>query len=392
MKATKIALLLAALALPLAAAQTALAALTPAGTEITNEATLAYKVGGFVQPTSTSTQTKFNVDRKVNFNVTNVPASFIDVLPGSTDQALKFTVTNQGNDTQDFDLTVAQLTGGTVFGATDNIDAAGVRLYLDNGSVAGSFDSGDTDITAGHLLDEVAQDATVTVFIVGNFPTPQINANVAGLTLAATALHGHGAGAGAVIDGAVTDINGTVPGNAIFTVFADTGRDNSELVAGAFRITAPVLTVNKLSRVIWDPVNFNATPRSIPGSYVQYEITIANAGTALASANLTTIQDLLNGNTVLDPDLVGNALDTAAPTAISAAGKSFMVGYAKTTPGVGRTVASPSYYSAGSGVTVTGQNLVFEFETLLPEQLPDYLAGELKPGESVTLTFNVAIK
>ena len=388
-KATTVATLLAALALPLAVAQTSMAApLTPAGTVITNQATLEYKVGGNLQPAAPSTSTTFNVDRKVNFNVTYVPGTFVDVFPGATNQALKFTVTNLGNDTQDFNLTVAQLTGGSVFGSTDNIDATSVRLYLDNGD--GSFGAGDTEITGTPLLDEVAADQTLTVFIVGDFLTPQTNANVAGLTLAATALHGHGAGAGAaIVGGAVTDTNGAVQGNAIFTVFADVAdaQPNLERVPGAFRIAAPVLTIDKQANVIWDPVNFNATPRSIPGSYVRYAITISNNASALASANLTTIQDVLNNNTTLDPNLIGTALGTATPGATSANGQSFQV----THTAADRTTVSPSYYSNGSGVTVTGQTIAADFTTLLPVEGATYSAGELKPGQAVTITFNVSI-
>ena len=390
-RATKLATLLAALALPLALAQTAAAAGTAAGTVVTNQATLDYTVGGIVQPSAPSTATSFNVDRKVNFNLTYVPGTFVNVFPGSVNQALTYTVTNSGNDTQDFNLAVAQLAGGAVLTGTDNIDAAAVRLYLDS-DANGSFDSIlDQDITATPYLDEVAPDASVTVFVVGNFPTPQVNANVAGLTLAANALHGHGAGAAgaAIAGGATTDTNGAVSGNPIFTVFADVAdtQPNLELVAGAFRIAAPVLTVDKQVNVIWDPVNYNATPRSIPGSFVQYAITIANNATALASASLTTIQDTLDNNTTLDPNLIGTALNTAAPGATSGAGQSFLV----THTAADRATASPGYYSNGAGVTVAGQSISADFTTLLPAEGVTYTAGELKPGQSVTITFNVSI-
>lgn len=389
-KAIKLATLLAALALPLGAAQTASAALTPAGTVITNQATLDYKVGGYSQNAVPSTATTFNVDRKVNFTVNYVPGTFVDVFPGAQNQALTFTVTNLGNDTQDFELAATQLSGGNVFGSPDNIDAGSMRIFLDNGATPGVFDAGDTDITSAHLLDEVAADQTVTVFVVGNFNIPQINANVAGINLAAVALHGHGAGAaGAVIaGGAVTDTNGAVGGNAIYTVFADVAdaSPNFELVAGAFRIAAPVLTVNKVASIIWDPVNFNATPRSIPGSFVQYSITVSNDAAAIASATLTTITDDLNGNTTLDPNFIGAALNTATPSATSGNGLAFKVTHTSD-----RTVASPSYYANGSGVTVAGQSITADFTTLLPEETGKYTAGELKPGQSVTITFNVSI-
>lgn len=387
-KATRLALLLAALALPLGAAQSA-SALTPAGTVVKNQATLDYKVGGISQNQVPSTETTFNVDRKVNFTVTYVPTTFVNVFPGATDQALTYSITNSGNDTQDYGLTVTQLNGGSVLTGTDNIDAGDVRLFLDNGD--GVFGAGDTNITATPFLDEVAADQTVTVYVVGNFNLPQVNANIAGITVAARALHGHGAGsAGAVIaGGAVTDTNGAVTGSAIFTVFADVAdaNPNFELVPGAFRIAAPVLNVNKVHSVIWDPVNFNNTPRSIPGSFVQYAITITNDAAALASATLTTIQDTLDVNTTLDPNFIGAALNTSAPSATSGSGQSFQV-----THTTGRAaLVTPSYYASGSGVTVAGQSITADFTTLLPAVTGTYSAGELKAGESVTITFNVSI-
>lgn len=388
-RALKLATLAAALTLPLAVAQSALAAFTPAGTNIINSAELTYTVGTLPQPKTTAA-TNFNVDRKVNFNVTYVPVTFVDVLPGSTDQALKFTVTNQGNDVQDFDLTGVQLTGGNVFGSPDTIDATSFRLYKDDGN--GSFDSGDTDITGTHYLDEVAADQTVTVYLVGDFLTPQVNANVAGVSLSAKAYYGHGAGSlgGNIPGGAATDTNGVVAGNTIYTVFADVAdsQGNLELVYGAFRIAAPVLTVTKQSTVIWDPVNFNATPRSIPGAYVKYTITIANDAAALAPATLATIVDNLNANTALDANLVSGPLSTTAtlvPT--SGPGQSFMVTHVS-----GRALATPSYYAPGSEITVTGQSISADYSKLLPAEVAaGYAAGELRKGESVVLTFNVSI-
>ncbi|UFS71879.1 hypothetical protein LPW11_06710 [Geomonas sp. RF6] len=389
----KIALLLVAAALPLAAAQQSQAAGTVAGTVVTNTATLDYKVGGLTQP-STAAVANFNVDRKVNFVVNYVAptGNFVNVYPGAQAQALKFTVSNQGNDTQDFDLTVAQLGGQQIFGINDSIDATDVKLYLDNPTTGavGAFDAGDTEITTTHFLDEVTPDKTVTVFVVGTFPTPQTNGNVAGLSITANALYGHAAGKGGTIaGGSTTDTNGTVAGNAIYTVFADVADTfaNSEVGTGAFRIIAPVLSISKSSSVIWDPINYNSTPRSIPGAYVQYAITITNDIAALASANLTTIQDTLNDNTLLDPNFVAaSASSTLAPT--SAVGKSFKVTHTAT----GRTATpTPSYYSAGTGVGVSGQSITANFATLLPAQDTTYSAGELKAGESVTLTFNVTI-
>ena len=165
----------------------ALAAGTAAGATITNTATLNYQVGGVAQ-TAINASNNITVDRKITLTVAEVGSATTSVAPGSSAQVTSFTVTNSSNDTIDLGLTAAQLSGGTAaHGGTDNFDLTGLGMFVDtNGN--GSYDAG-TD-QAVTYLDEIAADASRTVFIVGNVPLTSANGDVAGVTLVAQARSG----------------------------------------------------------------------------------------------------------------------------------------------------------------------------------------------------------
>ncbi len=104
-------------------AHNAMAAGVASGTSIDNLATLNYSVGGVAQPAIGSsavgnsvgagTPTTFVVDKKVNLTVVDANATFTSVTPGSTAQVTTFTVTNLGNDPQDYSLVTTNLANGT---------------------------------------------------------------------------------------------------------------------------------------------------------------------------------------------------------------------------------------------------------------------------------------
>ena len=92
---------------------------TDAGTSITNNVSVAFNVGGTAQTAETDSDT-FVVDRIVNLVVTKSDAVNTSVAPGSTLQAVTYTVSNQTNDTIDVLLTSEQL-GGDDFNVTGAI-------------------------------------------------------------------------------------------------------------------------------------------------------------------------------------------------------------------------------------------------------------------------------
>ena len=130
---------------------------------------------------------------------------------------------------------------------------------------------------------------------------------------------------------------------------------------------------------------------------MQYTFTISNAAGAVNSANLTTIIDALDPNLSFDVDLrTGSATACAASPPESAAGKGFVL----TCTGGTRACTTPIYFSSNPGddamgITGTSITLTFGDTPGAPKALPTeagYAAGELKPGESVTIRFNGIVR
>src|SRR5262245_62044079 len=112
------------------------AQMTPAGTSITNRATVNYSVGGQAQapiessPTGNATpdagrgtHTPFVVDNRIDLTVAEVGATATTTTPGAANAFLTFTVLNTGNAPQGYAFTLAEETTGSTFPAgNDNAD------------------------------------------------------------------------------------------------------------------------------------------------------------------------------------------------------------------------------------------------------------------------------
>jgi hypothetical protein len=266
------------------AASPAFAAGTTAGTTVTNNVTLEYKVGGIDQAQVTASDT-FTVDRKVSLTVTETGNLATTVTPGQTAAVTVFAVTNSSNAPLDFALAASQASGGTApHGGTDNYNVSNAKIYADtNGN--GSYDPG-TDQETGYL-DQVAADSSRTVFIVADVPLGRATGDVATVRLSATAAEASATGS---LGATVTQTNGANT-SGMDTVFADTdaggnvARDGIHFAEDDYRILAASLTATKTSRVISDPFNGTTDPKMIPGAVVEYCIAVANsAGSAAATA------------------------------------------------------------------------------------------------------------
>lgn len=268
-----------------AAAGPAYAAGTTAGTSITNTATVNYQVGGVAQGAQTASDT-FTVDRKINLTVAEVANVTTNVVPGQTNAVTTFQLTNNSNEVLDFALVASQITGGTAsHGGTDTFDATNVRIFRDSTSgTVGSWDAADTLVT---FVDELAADASATLFVVADIPTGLANNAVAGVTLRATAREG---GTASTQGAAITETTGTNTAGKD-TVFADTAgvtgdaaRDGSHSDNDDYTVQTATLAVTKTSRVISDPFNNVTNPKLIPGAVVEYCIAVANSGSAAATS------------------------------------------------------------------------------------------------------------
>ena len=263
------------LALMAGFSQSALADGTDSGTNITNIAVVNYQVGGVSQDLVESSEsgnttagagngssTNFLVDNKVDLTVATIDNAAVGVAPGATGQVLTFTVTNDGNTVQDYVLNATALTGGTgAFGGTDNFDMipASVSIFVESNPVPNGYDAADTAI----FIDELAKDATATVYIVCDVPAAQPNNDIASYHLRATTHDGGGVG-----QGTITAATAGADTTGVDVVFADeatlaTGtdpvdaqRDGQHSSQDDYIVATALLTVTKNSRVISDPFNW----------------------------------------------------------------------------------------------------------------------------------------
>ncbi|MDB5857405.1 MAG: conserved repeat domain [Ramlibacter sp.] len=365
---------------------------TLAGTTIGNKATLSYSVGAVVQtpiasaPTGstngTGATTTFVVDNKVNLTVTASDASPVNGVAGQSLVTATFVVSNTGNNTQDFALTTANLASGAgvtlgVTPYTDNFDMTGCTI-----SVAGVTQT---------YISSLAPDGSQTVKVVCAIPLSQPNGDISGVSLVATARAAGTNGVTVLVQSPTNDPN------VVDIVFADgAGTDDIAFAANhssrsAYRVATAALTVTKTFTSVCDPFNGGTNPKNIPGSYVQYSLSITNNGGA--SATLTQITDVLNGSLTFDPDLIsgaGVAANCAAGIApLGGAGKGFRVTYA------GRPAASyPKYLTSSSGDSDGGSfaagTITIDFSTALPAEAT-FGQGELKVGDTVQVVFQVKI-
>lgn len=269
----------------------AFAAGTTAGSTITNTATINYQVGGISQTATTASDT-LTVDRKINLTVAEIGTVTTQVTPGQTNAVVAFTVTNTSNAPLDLSLAAAQIVGGTAaHGGTDTYNVSNVRFYVD-ANANGTFESGtDTLVT---WIDELAADASRTVFVVSDVPLGLANGAVAGITLTASARE---AGAGGTQGAAVTQTAGANTAG-MDTVFADAAGTSDAARDGAFSARddytslAALLTVLKSSTIISDPLNGTTNPKMIPGATIQYCIAVSNAAGGADAANVAVTDPL----------------------------------------------------------------------------------------------------
>ena len=172
----------------------AMAVGTSAGTPINNSATVGYNVGGVPQTAVPSNTTSFVVDQVVDLTVAEADGGNTIVGAGQLDAVARFTVTNTGNATQDFALSIADLLTGSVFGNPDTINADALTIVIDaNGNDV--YDAGAD--TVAPFIDALVADGTVSVFILGDIPTPAAAGAAANIELTATA---HQTGTAGVLD------------------------------------------------------------------------------------------------------------------------------------------------------------------------------------------------
>lgn len=273
-------ILLASIYLPVKSTH---AAGTASGTTITSTAEVIYAIGTTTDQTLTALAT-FTVDNKVNVTVTkNADAS---VTPGSTNQALIFLLTNTGNTTQRYALSVTNA-GDIVM---DN-----VRIFRDNGVTPNVWDTFDTLYVDAGTFGDVAADGTLNILIVANTlidaadrQTSDYNLIATTVDMGTTTVTAQTAGANtAGVDVVFVDIGG-----------ADTGdgpRDGKHSASGRYTVSSLSLAVAKSVFVYSDPSNGinNGTvgnnytdctvcPKAIKTATLRYTVNVTVTGSETA--------------------------------------------------------------------------------------------------------------
>lgn len=258
------------------------AAGTTYGDDITNSATLTYKVSGVDQDSKTSNIDTFKVDRKVDVVVATTDGANIEVVPSinmTTDtKPLTFTVTNQSNGRQDYVLSASNLATGTATkdsGETDSVDfTTDLKICVDATCSAGDISSTNISFTA---------DETKTYYVFADILNTASNEDRGSIALTATA----------VDDGTTTamtdDKNSVDNKTGIDVVFAEAAGDASgdaqydgkHSALSAYDVVTATIALTKNSCVISDGITATAAnAKRIPGATVRYTINLNNTGSA----------------------------------------------------------------------------------------------------------------
>ena len=265
---------------------------TASGTNITNQATVDYSVGGVNQTTITSPTASFVVDTRIDFNVTELGGTATQTTPGAVNVVTRFQLTNTGNSTQGYVLSVVNEAGTVLFTQTDNQDVSNLRIFVDsNGN--GVYDAGADTATNINSLITDADGESLVVFVVADIPVAATNNQYANVRLTARATP----------VGSTTPLAQTAgPDTAgVDVVWADAGRDNSETAADQYHIQSAALTLAKAcSGGLGSVQPRRPIPKAIPGARVEYTITVTNGSTTTA-ADAVNVIDNIPANTTFFP-------------------------------------------------------------------------------------------
>ena len=268
----------AAVSFSLAASPAAMAAGTPAGTEITNRATATYTVGAVSGLKKESDIHTIRVDELIDVQVIWQDATDVVASPGAADQALVFKVANTGNGSEAFTLDANSAIAG------DDFDPALVDIFFDvNGN--SKYDPGtDIEYIPGTNDPTIAADAYIILLILNNIPLGLDDGNLGDSMLTAASKTGTGppgTGFAAKGDGGTDAVIGTSGG--------------AGYAKGTYMISNVVVNITKSAQVS-DPFGGS---RRVPGATITYTILVTVAGSG--TARNVVIEDAVPANTTYKP-------------------------------------------------------------------------------------------
>jgi uncharacterized repeat protein (TIGR01451 family) len=250
------------------------AAGTPAGTVISNVATVSYSIGGSVNPPIASTPVTFLIDELILPVLTWQDAAAVSVNSPGINDALTFLLTNGGNGPEVYGL--ARTNGPLPLPAGNYTpkDGSSGSIYFENGLLAGFQAVGpnaDTAYVPGVNDPTLAPDAGQIIYVISD--TPNVANNLHGdVRLTATSLT---AGAAGAAPG--TSLAGSGQGG----VYAVVGTSSAQASAtGSYVTNGLGLVVNKSVTGVLDP---RGTAVVMPGAVMTYQIEVVLSGAGTAS-------------------------------------------------------------------------------------------------------------
>jgi uncharacterized repeat protein (TIGR01451 family) len=278
-------------ALCLLAADEARALGTPAGTTVTNTATVDYVVGADAYTQSASVA--FTVDERVDVVVSWQDAVPVPVAPADVDRLLTFLVTNTGNGNEAFAVAVDALLAG------DQFDPVNARIYLDTND-SGTYEAGVDPLYQAGVNDPLlAADAARFVFVLADIPPAAANGERGDLQLDATALSG--------------GVTGTIIAGG-----GDGGTDaviggGTSAVIGSYLVSDLFVSIVK-SAIVTDLGGGN-TPA--PGSTITYTLVVTPNGTGsldnvVITDPLPVFTTYVAGSLTLDAGSLSDVVDLDA--------------------------------------------------------------------------------
>lgn len=239
--------------------QTALAVGTAAGTSIDNTATADYVIAGSTG--SASGSVSFQVDEKLDVNVSWQDAANVVVSTPDVDRVTTWLLTNTGNGNDSYSLTVNNALGG------DQFDPVWTDIYLDANS-NGTFEVLlDTLYSSGTNDPVLAPDATQVVFVRNSIPAGLVDGNLGDTELVATSLTASGVPGTSIANAGDSSTNAVVGSSG--------GRSAD---TGTHQVVNTTVALAK-SVVISDPLGGN---QPVTGATLTYRIdaTVVGPGTA----------------------------------------------------------------------------------------------------------------
>jgi len=267
-------------------------ALTPAGAVIQNRATLDYTISG-VNITSYSTTALTPVAEIVDVLVATAMAGTTPVVPPfpTSGELLYFAVTNAGNSTEDYALTVNPAVAGNDFDPDNPV------IAIDAGAI-GSYEGTATDTLYSGPVS-IPGETTIYVWVISDILDTLLNSGDVGrVTLEAV----HQNAPASIAPGTI--YLGSGPGGTDLVLGASGGYGAA---TGAYLVVDTTLSINKTVAAIAGTVAGVPVTIPITGARITYQLDVIVAGSGTAVA--VTITDpipvnttYVSGSMTLDPD------------------------------------------------------------------------------------------